>query len=501
MPLWGNPLLQLEYSSDERTVQWQEQGMQGLAANQLQQWRGEQAGGFQTWLGTPGLYTVGDLQRLRQRLLSVRVKWLGAARQRRDCRRLWEGQDTEYGGGWARQVVRQVWGVEAVCLPPVVRQLVRVWRPWVDNGVDGMQLWDVVQAMWAIIPRDWREASAGVPVPAGAGAGVLDPSQCRLLCAVVQPVVEELVARLGWGEFLLTGWPKGRGEAGPWHLSVRAATRRQLRPLFAAQAAAKELYVVDASVAVGAPKLEAGAVRKRREGLECGMRWVWRMQWENRWKEALWRLVVNGVPGAGGHDVDQRGPCPCGWTGPGLQDTGLRCREWRWHHFWGCPVAHGVVQQVQRALPQQQPPRPLRRAQLWLLRPPPLVQGCVWEVVCTAAIEAMWYGRRLMWSLEFAAREQGRQAPPGQTLITDFLPVVSGVAPPPPLTAAERAAAQAGARFWEVLESLVALGRVPRDDRWLSVAADHPFLGVQPAPTADNLARKRLVLNLPPAPS
>lgn len=401
-------------------------------------------------------------------------------------------------------MVREVWGVELVCLPPLVRQLIRVWRPWAADVVDtagGLPLWDVVQAMWASVPRAWREAAMGTAGPPGAGVGVLDPGQCRLPCGVVQPVVEEVVSRLGWGSFLLAGWPKGRGEAGPWHLSVRAATRRQLRPLFAAQAAAKELYAVDASVAVGAPSPEAGVLRSAREGLESGMRWVWRVQWENRWKEALWRLVVNGVPGAGGHEVAQNGPCPCGWAGPGLQGAGLRSREWRWHHFWGCPVACAVVQQVQRALPQQQQPRALRRAELWLLRPPPLVQACVWEVVCTAAMDAMSYGRRVMWRLELTTGAQGGQLAPGQTLITAYMPVVGGVAPPPPPTVAERAAAQAGARFWEVLGSLVALGQVPRDGRWLDVASDHPFLGVQPAPTAADPARMRLVLNLPLAPT
>jgi len=79
------------------------------------------------------------------------------------------------------------------------------------------------------------------------------------------------------------------------------------------------------------------------------------------------------------------------------------------------------------------------------------------------------------------------------------MPVVGGVAPAPPPTVAERAAAQAGARFWELLESLVALGAVPKDKRWQQVQAGHPFLGVRPAPTASAPARKELVLNLPPA--
>ena len=60
---------------------------------------------------------------------------------------------------------------------------------------------------------------------------------------------------------------------------------------------------------------------------------------------ALWRF-----PDAGGHDIAQSGPCPCGWEGPARQGVEIRCREWRHHHFWGCPVAKAAVEQVQRGV-------------------------------------------------------------------------------------------------------------------------------------------------------
>eukprot|EP00983_Pelagomonas_calceolata_P009079 294917-Pelagomonas_calceolata.AAC.1 len=42
---------------------------------------------------------------------------------------------------------------------------------------------------------------------------------------------------------------------------------------------------------------------------------VWRLQWGNRWKETWWRLLLHGVPGAGGHGIAwARGSeCVCGW--------------------------------------------------------------------------------------------------------------------------------------------------------------------------------------------
>jgi hypothetical protein len=395
-----------------------------------------------------------------------------------------------------------------VALPAVVRHLVRAWVPWSADLGEGMELWDVAQAMNAALPEEWRRAVGRCPGPApqGVGVGRLDPRQVQLPCGQADPIVQQVVQRLGWGDCLLTGVQRAKETPPPWHLSVRAATRHQLRPLFGGQVTARGVYVVDALVAVGAPGPQDKVVLKGRRRLEAGMRELWKLQWERRWMEALWRLAANGVPGAGGHGVDQRGPCPCGWAGPAAEGVDERCRAWRHHHFWGCPVAQAVVEQVQRALPQpplqpqqlQPAPPQVLRDQVWLLRPPPSVRTCVWEVVCVAVLDAMWYGRKLLWALELA-RAQQQPVDPTQRLITDFLPIVGGVAPPAPPTVGECAAARSAARFWDVLESLVALGHVPKGQRWLEVAADHPFIGVQLQPTPENPGRQHLVLNMPQA--
>jgi hypothetical protein len=41
---------------------------------------------------------------------------------------------------------------------------------------------------------------------------------------------------------------------------------------------------------------------------------LWAVPWDNWTKETLWRLIVNGVGGAGGHGIVCAGPCPCGWS-------------------------------------------------------------------------------------------------------------------------------------------------------------------------------------------
>jgi hypothetical protein len=48
---------------------------------------------------------------------------------------------------------------------------------------------------------------------------------------------------------------------------------------------------------------------------------VWRLPWDNRYKEALRRLAVNGVTGAGGYGIVHRSACLCGWLPPTLPSS------------------------------------------------------------------------------------------------------------------------------------------------------------------------------------
>lgn len=87
--------------------------------------------------------------------------------------------DQADGGGHARQVLREVWGEDAVALPAVVRHLVTAWVPWSADLGEGMELWDVAQAMNAALTEEWRRA-VGRWVWEG-----LTPGSCS--CPVVRP--------------------------------------------------------------------------------------------------------------------------------------------------------------------------------------------------------------------------------------------------------------------------------------------------------------------------
>ena len=140
---------------------------------------------------------------------------------------------------------------------------------------------------------------------------------------------------LGWDGVTLAsarrqvGQPADRipeeGRRPLYPLTVRLATALHARPLRAAAAGgfwqqngARRLYAANALFGVGAISSDAQNAQVT-EACRCfgdAMRNLWQLPWENERKEVLWRLAVNGVPGAGGHDISQAGPCPCVWAGP-----------------------------------------------------------------------------------------------------------------------------------------------------------------------------------------
>jgi hypothetical protein len=149
------------------------------------------------------------------------------------------------------------------------------------------------------------------------------------------------------------------------------------------------------------------------KSLQTVFKRMWRMSWSNQRKEIFWRLVYHGVPTAVRLGQTHR-RCPCGAlpNAPGGRP----------HHFWECPIAVTVREQVVAALP---PPAPgvaasLSREHLWLCRPPqPGIAILLWDVICVAALGAMEYGRRVLLSISLRPREAeegggaaGAAAPP-----------------------------------------------------------------------------------------
>lgn len=190
---------------------------------------------------------------------------------------------------------------------------------------------------------------------------------------------------------------------------------------------------------------------------------LWCLPCSNGDKEALWRLAVNGVPGAGGHDICDRRPCACGWALPAQHTTTAERRRLvgapmqRAHSFWDCAVARAVLQEVQLCLPAGVR---LHQAHLWLcISPAPPVKLPVWRVVCVAALAAMWAGRRAMWARHLAGQ-------------------------PHAVTAAARAAAVG---FWRRLHNFVAVintsSKSVQIAKWLgqeTLGATHAFIRGEP---------------------
>ena len=243
-------------------------------------------------------------------------------------------------------------------------------------------------------------------------------------------------------------WPGGRmGPCGEF--SVREATALLMAPAMRQREAAHRAFAAQAfataPVQLPQPQREQRAVSFTR-----ALAIVWRLPWPNAYKEPLWRLAVNGVPGAGGHDIVHRAPCVCGFTAPrGHGDSSIH----RQHAFWDCPVAAAVRGQLQRGLGQR---CQLQQWQVWLLQKPggAAVRPVVWRIVAAAALYAMDRGRASMWH---AFRRGGQ-----------------------PAAAAQAAGCQrAAAEFWMALESF-ARDVMPDSARgWDAVGPDHPFLCVR----------------------
>ena len=109
---------------------------------------------------------------------------------------------------------------------------------------------------------------------------------------------------------------------------------------------------------------------------------IWRTPFANHLKTPLWRLAINCI--RGGRIRSWR--CPC--------DMSTTHQSSRIHSFWDCPVAHAVRNQLQQALDIHH----LTRISVWLADPPISTMSlAVWRLVACLAIEAMDFGRRMLW--------------------------------------------------------------------------------------------------------
>lgn len=181
------------------------------------------------------------------------------------------------------------------------------------------------------------------------------------------------------------------------------------------------------------------------------LRRLWPIKWEKENKETLWRLAVDGVPLPGNTHLRGSAPerCGCGgFGGPGHHAASPRA-----HHFWECPVAQAVIQQIAAHVPG-----PITRAQVWLAEAPQGVQQCVWDIVSLAALTAM------------------ERARVGLRAATRNAPVPQEAAQPGAPAPVEVAKSRAVLEFWQRLRGFAELGTPRRN--WGGVGPDHPILAV-----------------------
>ena len=270
--------------------------------------------------------------------------------------------------------------------------------------------------------------------------------------------------------------------------TVKRVTRALIEPKLEWQRQ-RRLEQIRRALPLAAPpdlQAESVALYKRMQGL-------WKLrECPNRWKETAWRVQVNGVRAAGGHDIAL--PCPCGWYPPPSltrshprsrhtlasqaakdEDDRMRALACKAHVFGACPVAQDVLRVLQAGLPSSIASA-LTPPDLWLLRLPPsqlphAVHEGVWSLVCALALHAMQRGH-------------------------SSLLVLSSQSPPPP-DALLRASNKAVGWLSYLLADVAASGSLPRE--WQDISSSHPFLhsASSPADDASLPPIKRLAARMP----
>mmetsp|Transcript_17521 Transcript_17521/g.44123 ORF Transcript_17521/g.44123 Transcript_17521/m.44123 type:complete len:862 (-) Transcript_17521:77-2662(-) len=558
LPLWDNPLLQLQLPLQQRPPSYQH-AVQQLAVQRAQnpqvrppvdpavaaQWEQQ---GFGVLSLLPGVTTVGELRALMRRLQAPSPPQLTLpAHLQRHQQLVRQGLCPWSATNIAAfmQALRPGAG-SILSFPSSLHQLVGA----------PLDLYAAVVALWQAVPQPWRTAACH-DVPDDGTAMTL------------------LLRSVSWGSSLAQQppqpppppppvlWPTGPlHEAAAWVppgpaplmrlfdarptgqavFSVRHATIQQTLAAGAPTLIAQEqLQCVQAALALGMPAaadevrlylrvqqrparhVHVGLmpappqpplqhVQQAAEHMRARMPHVWRLPWDNKWKEPWWRLLLGGLPAAGGHGICLRGPCLCGWAVPASFTDQQGAAAQRDHVMWHCAPARAVRALIQHHLP---PMVQLQPEHLWLLHPPSHhIHPGVWSVVALAALSAISGARSYMWAMHCHRKEApapqlhqlllsdmpGWRCPPhrGALLLAALQPdgqdddEPDAVVPlPPHITIPQMAARRAVAETLAAVRDFVAGGVVPSS--WVPaqaqrahapapqlrfVGADHLFIGV-----------------------
>lgn len=308
----------------------------------------------------------------------------------------------------------------------------RQW--WLGNNplfISQEHAQDRLSALVAAIPACWKDA--------------VDLHALGALPSSEEVVTSKLLPRICWYR------PRSTVPVPLAKMKVKQATQLQLGPLLASRAAKQMSFLEEACVSL---PLDHNISPDNMPPL---YKRLWELPWDNSKKVVFWLLSLNGLPTA--ERLHQEGEsCACGVQVPG-----------RAHHFWDCPVATAVREEIEKGLNNGGGHYSLLRHHVWLcMRPPwPGLHVGVWQVVCLSALLAMHRGMKLLthWRLHGngAARQRDQRPPP---------PVAQRVA------AASRVAK---ASFWDHVQDFLGLGLAPVT--WCAeVPVGHPFIQLhQPA--------------------
>ena len=369
--------------------------------------------------------------------------------------------------------------------------------------------------MWGVACRkvDWYQLVAGlVQAQHNAGQFVPGPLERHLHSDGLRPYERVPSVESRGVECMLVrrlGWQRGARRVPLVGLTVRTATALQLGPL----RAERRRYVDSFVQEVGGPAGQAseGARRVWVNTVFAALRQLWKVRWDNHFKEVYWRLVLNGLATSARLHVAQ----PCGVCGLAPGPHGQL--HGRLHHFWECPVARAVVAAVQQQLPPAWCVSPLLPHHVLFMHrpagasPATTVHRGVWRVVCLAAVNAMDVGRRAAASQQRAAAAEAAAAAAAeqqQPVAAGGQRRIDGFFQPTPLSPEqqqrrervqqrqqalrqqqqqeqqealearlEEVKREAVARFWELLQDFVVVRAAPV--AWLpALSPDHPLLRV-----------------------
>jgi hypothetical protein len=445
MPIWNNPLLQLERALDDRPPPYRQlliQQLQHKAAarsihvdlvDTLETMRTQGCARLKV---LPEAGTVCKLVHMHSRLRTAlhrldpsRRWWQCSDDDSRFMGAICPGNKNPMGSRCveARMLLRDPFGLQSqveallLCLPDAWVQRARTAMP-------GAPVMGTLKAECHAVQMVLR----GVGWPAAEVAALphdlSTPQLCRarLDCAAHSP--------MDWVPATFHQQPHIQLYPKPLPFSVRLVTRLQ-QSQWRADVDDEHMRTVKAVL-----QLEAVAAGGQQQGDEpiadqlcdalgprLGM--VWKLKLDNKWKEAWWRLLLNGVRCAGGHDIGLKGPCPCGWApDAGLDGPAIAAAQ-RKHVHWDCAPAQAVRQVLAHNLPQGVQ---LQARHLWLLEPPsPQVHPGVWAVVATGALTAIHWARGYMWRRHLDARGGAQAGHAAQLPAQQPQPVLGLNASPP----------------------------------------------------------------------